>query len=123
MKRKLKPGEKCPLHGSTVCACHESRPPMKIYLVVRRVQDFTHPRGYRELCSPAELRRRKHALLAKDQTCWLCGKTFTDYNEIDLEHKEPKGMGGARRDDHRDNLALAHRECNLEKGSRRVSAG
>ena len=23
----------------------------------------------------------------------------------------------------RDNLALAHRECNLEKGSRRVSAG
>jgi hypothetical protein len=43
------------------------------------------------------------------------------YGEIELCHKEPKGMGGARRDDHTDNLTLACRICNRENGSRRPS--
>jgi hypothetical protein len=29
-------------------------------------------------------------------------------------------MNGARRDEHWDNLALAHHKCNSEKGSRRI---
>jgi hypothetical protein len=31
-------------------------------------------------------------------------------------------MGGARHDDHADNLTLGHRSCNLENGSRRPAA-
>jgi hypothetical protein len=39
------------------------------------------------------------------------------------EHKEPKGMGSAWRDDHPDNVQAAHRWCNLQKGSRRLHSG
>jgi hypothetical protein len=46
---------------------------------------------------------------------------FSEYSDIDLEHKEPKGFHGAFRDDHMTNLALAHRACNQEKGSKRVA--
>lgn len=90
---------------------------------VWRIDDPSHPRGYRELCSPAVLRKRKVRLVESriNPECWLCGEVFTDYNDIELEHKKPKGMNGARRDDHWDNLALAHSRCNSEKGSRRIS--
>ena len=48
---------------------------------------------------------------------------FTDYNEIVPDHIEPKGMGGAWRDDHPDNIQAVHRRCNLQKGSRRLRSG
>ena len=61
-------------------------------------------------------------VLMKDPVCWICGERFDDYGEVELEHKEPKGIGGGRRDDHRDNLALAHKRSNREKGSKRIIA-
>jgi hypothetical protein len=133
MRPNLKPGERCPLHRSMRCICHgpqETRPPRQHVGPVRRVEDPHHPHGYREICSPAELRRRKHRLIADDPRCWICVAAekpeeecrFQSYEEIDLEHKEPKGMNGARHDDHMTNLALAHRVCNSEKGSRRIRA-
>jgi hypothetical protein len=36
------------------------------------------------------------------------------------DHISPKGMGGAWRDDHPDNIQAAHWWCNGEKGSRRI---
>lgn len=117
----LKKGERCPLHnGSIRCECHGKVHCNGPFQSVRQIEDKFHPRGYRERCSPSELRRRKHVLMAADPSCWICKERFTTYSEIDLEHKEPKGMGGARHDDHMDNLALAHRKCNSEKGSRRI---
>lgn len=107
--KRLRKGERCPLHGKYACCGRSSKGSHSLVTrrgPVTRIEDSHHSRGYRELCTPSELRRRKHALLAKDPTCWLCGEKFTDYREIELEHKEPKGMGGARRDDHRDNLAI-----------------
>lgn len=53
--------------------------------------------------------------------CAICGRPFTDYGDVVPDHKGPKGMGGARRDDHPDNIQAAHRLCNSEKGSRRVA--
>ena len=129
MNHRLRKRELCPLHRSYYCPCHgqtkklreKSRPRV---LAVERIMDPHHPRGYREKCSPAELRRRKNVLILKAEghpACHLCGEEFTNYAEIELEHKEPKGMGGAWHDDHWDNLDLAHRSCNREKGSRRIA--
>jgi 5-methylcytosine-specific restriction endonuclease McrA len=39
------------------------------------------------------------------------------------DHIEPKGMGGAWRDDHPENIQAVHRRCNLQKGSRRFRPG
>lgn len=128
-KNWLKRGERCPLHkGSIRCECHGQAAIREPFQSVRRVDDKFHPRGYREQCSPSELRRRKHTMIQRGDGCWLCIEAekpeeqcrFTSYDEIDLEHREPKGMGGARRDDHWDNLALAHHACNMEKGSKRI---
>lgn len=43
---------------------------------------------------------------------------FTEYNDID--HRDPKGMGGAWRDDQPDNIQATHWWCNEEKGSTRA---
>ena len=43
--------------------------------------------------------------------------------QLIIESIEPKGMGGAWRDDSPDNVQAVHRRCNLQKGSRRLSPG
>jgi hypothetical protein len=130
MKNRLRKGELCLLHRSFYC-CGRGRPLKKekknrVYVGagVRRITDEFHPRGYRELCSNAELRRRKHALMARGELkCFYCGGDLRecDYADVELAHIEPKGMNGARHDSHMDNLALAHAACNQENGSRRVA--
>ena len=81
----------------------------------------TTPRGYRELRSPAEMRKLlNRKVIEQDGKCAICRSTFTDYSEIVPDHIEPKGMGGAWRDDHPDNVQAVHGRCNLEKGSRRL---
>jgi len=47
-------------------------------------------------------------------------RRVTDYNDIVPDHKNPKGMGGAWRDDHPDNIQATHWWCNEEKGSTRM---
>jgi len=39
--------------------------------------------------------------------------------EVVPDHKEPRGMGAARRDDHPENIVASCNPCNLDKGSRR----
>jgi hypothetical protein len=40
--------------------------------------------------------------------CAIRHEEFTDYNDIVPDHREPKGMGGAWRDDHPDNIQATH---------------
>ncbi len=119
---RLRKGERCPLHNSFYC-CGRSKPkPRKQSFrqtgPVIRVMDNSHPRGYREECSAAELRRRKNELIRQSVSCLYCTEPFTDYRQVELAHRNSKGMGGFKRDDHRDNLGLAHRWCNRKNGSR-----
>ena len=128
--KTLRKGEMCPLHRSFFCCGRVQvmpRSKKRVYsgAGVRRIEDEFHPRGYRELCSAAELRRRKHRLMSeKELICFYCHGDLrkAEYSEIDLCHLEPKGMGGARHDDHMDNLALGHHSCNLANGSKRPAA-
>lgn len=83
--------------------------PRLIRLGVQRVDDPHHPRGYRELRSPAEMRKLLNRKIRQQAgICAICHEEFTDYNDIVPDHKEPKGMGGAWRDDHPDNIQAIH---------------
>jgi len=92
-------------------------------VAVEIVEDPHSPGGFREVCSRRELRRRKHILMEKDPACFYCTGKFTNYEEVELIHKEPKGMGGATHDDSWENIALGHRRCNLLNGSKHTEAG
>ena len=122
---KLHRNEYCPIHRSLFCCGREqSRKERRFQLGVERVEDPHHPRGYRELRSPAEMRKLlNRKIVEQDGNCAICRTAFTDYNEIVPDHIEPKGMGGAWRDDHPDNIQAFHRRCNLQKGSRRLHPG
>lgn len=51
--------------------------------------------------------------------CVGCGLEIKTWEEFSLDHREPRGMGGARRDDSWSNLRPMHLAENLEKGSKR----
>ena len=55
---RLRPNEFCPIHRSTSCCGRQSVPKARILRPgVQRIEDPHHPRGYRELRSPAEMRK------------------------------------------------------------------
>jgi hypothetical protein len=88
---------------------------------VQRVEDPHHPRGYRELRSPAEMRKLlNRKIVEQGGKCAVCHKEFAHCADIVPDHRHPKGMGGAWRDDHPDNIQAAHWWCNSEKGSSRL---
>lgn len=74
------------------------------------------------MISEPERRRRKLKLCEKISDCFYCHEPLESFSDTDLSHIEPKGMNGARRDDHWDNLTLAHRRCNNLNGSKRPAA-
>jgi hypothetical protein len=118
---KLRRKEFCPIHHSLSC-CGRGRPSKerRLSLGIRRVDDAHHPRGYRELRSPAEMRKLLNRKITEQNgKCAICHKEFTEFSDIVPDHKYPKGMGGAWRDDHPDNIQAAHWWCNGEKGSTR----
>jgi hypothetical protein len=100
---RLRPNEVCPVHSSTSCCGRELLPKPKLIRVgIQRVEDPHHPRGYRELRSPAEMRKLLNRKIRQQAgICAICHEEFTDHNDIVPDHKNPKGMGGAWRDDHR----------------------
>jgi len=59
-------------------------------------------------------------IVEQDRICPICHEEFIDYNDIVPDHKHPKGMGEAWRDDHPDNIQAVHYWCNTEKGSSRI---
>src|SRR5664279_5495579 len=55
---KLRRNEYCPIHRSLFCCGREqARKERRLRLGVQRIEDPHHPRGYRELRSPAEMRK------------------------------------------------------------------
>jgi 5-methylcytosine-specific restriction endonuclease McrA len=122
MSNRLRSRELCPLHHSYFCPCHAggSRVALgRFQVAVEIIEDPRSVRGFREICSAHELRRRKHILLERHPFCYYCKKKFTLYAEVELAHLIPKGMNGCFRDDAMENLALAHMTCNRENGSKR----
>jgi 5-methylcytosine-specific restriction endonuclease McrA len=122
---KLRRNEFCPIHRSLFCCGREQvRKERRFQLGVQRIEDERHPRGYRERRSPGEMRKLlNRKIVEQEGKCAICSNAFTDYNEIVPDHIEPKGMGGAWRDDHPENIQAVHRRCNLQKGSRRLRPG
>jgi len=64
--------------------------------------------------------RRKYWRDHQKIFCVGCGKEIKDWNDFTFDHKEPRGMGAARRDDSMKNLRPMHSKCNTEKGSKRI---
>jgi len=72
------------------------------------------------------LRRNEYCPVHNSLTCCgrelfpekACEKEFSDYYDVVPDYKNPKGMGGAGRVDHPDNIQATHWWCNEEKGSR-----
>jgi hypothetical protein len=138
---KLQRGEFCIVHRSLFCCGREMTQkakrrfglkerkagahwvPVPGQWGVSRMDDPHHPRGYRERRDAKAMRMLLNAkIVEQDRRCAICGELFDDYRQIVAEHKEPKGMGGARRDDHPDNIQAAHQyPCNLTKGSKRIA--
>jgi hypothetical protein len=119
----LRISEVCPIHKSISCCGREVIPKVKqIKIGVQRIEDPHHPRGYRELRSPAEIKKLlNRKIVEQNGICAICEEPFTDYSDVVPDHKEPKGMGGAWRDDHPDNIQATHWWCNDEKGSSRLT--
>ena len=86
----------CPIHRSLSCCGREPLPkPKLIRLGVQRIEDLHHPRGYRELRSPAEMRKLMNRKMVEQKNLRpICDEEFTSYGGIVPDHKEPKGMGG-----------------------------
>lgn len=55
--------------------------------------------------SPAEMKKLlKRKIVEQENICPICVDQFTDYNDVVPDHIQPKGIGGAWRDDHPDNI-------------------
>jgi hypothetical protein len=124
MNNRLRKREKCPVHPKNpyFCECHgpkkqKFRRQTEIKGPVTRINMPEHPRGYIEVCSESELRRRKHEKIREQKSLCACGcqQEFTDYRDAELDHIDAKKMGGGFRDEHRDNLRVLKRACHQVK--------
>jgi hypothetical protein len=65
---------------------------------------------------PAEMPKlMNRKVLQQGGICAICHEEFSDYNDIVPDHKIPKGMDGAWRDDNLDNVQATHWWCNDER--------
>ena len=118
---RLKPKEKCPLHGKVDC-CGRSemvryaqpKHELKYRMVEPGVREY--PDG-RQVCSQSALKRRKDRLIMQSPICAACGETFADYGQIELAHRIGKGAGGHKHDSRFSNICLLHALANRMQGS------
>jgi hypothetical protein len=85
---KLRRNEYCPIHRSRFCCGREQRRKEATRRFgVQRIEDPHHPRGFRELRSPAEMRKLlNRKIVEQDRKCAICHEEFTDYGDIVLDH-------------------------------------
>jgi hypothetical protein len=84
---RLRTNEYCPIHQSRSCCGREQVQPAPklVRMGVQRIEDPHHPRGYRELRSPAEMRKLlKRKVVEQNGMCGICHQPFTDYNDVVL---------------------------------------
>jgi hypothetical protein len=107
---RLRSNEWRPIDKSVSCCGREFLPrPKLVRLEVQRVEDPHHPRGHRELRSPAEMRKlMDRKIQEQGGKCTICREEFTNYNDVVPDHINPKAMGGAFRDDHPSNIQATH---------------
>jgi hypothetical protein len=81
---RLRQNEMCPIHKSVSCCGRELiAKPKLIRLGVQRIENSHHPRGYRELRSPAEMRKLlKRKIVEQNGICAICLEEFTNYNDV-----------------------------------------
>lgn len=128
---RLKRHQLCPIHRKRDC-CGRAPQMVKrgpytskwetVRPGIRRVRDeyADHPDGYRYRLSKSEMEKVLIRKVEEQQgLCSICVKELTDMNDVVPDHKSPKGMGGARRDDRAENIGAAHSICNLKKASQR----
>ena len=135
---KLRSNQKCPLPGhGFICACRDASRKARtegtcwnkkgskwetVRPGVRRLKDdhADHEDGYRYKLSPSAMRQLlDQKIREQNGLCSIGGEPLTDYNDVVADHKQPRGLGGARRDDRSENIGTACARHNLEKGSRR----
>ena len=85
---RLRRNEYCPIHKSNSCCGREQTPhARRLQPGIRRIEDPHHPRGYRELRSPAEMRKLlNRKIVEQDRKCAICHEEFTDYNDVVPDH-------------------------------------
>ena len=80
--------------------------------------------GGREVCQNTAAgkreyaRRREVAWALQGGFCGRCARPIAP-QDATLDHIQPRGMGGSRRDDRMENLQMLCFLCNLWKGSKR----
>lgn len=141
----LRKNERCPIHKSFFCCGREgaNRSGTKAWQRAKRIDfnarstrkgwkqiaagvweitDEHHSRGFRHRRSPSAMRVLVKQKVEEQHGCCAgpCGKPFQDIREAVPDHIEPRGMGGARRDDHPDNIRATCVDCNNDKGSKRI---
>lgn len=120
---RLSKSAMCPIHRSRFCCGREQKSKFtrrtEIRGPVTRVDDPTNPRGYIEVCTPAEIKRRLMEKLRVSNECGICHKPIDDFRDAVPDHITPR-PAGCKKDSHRDNLQPAHSACNIEKGSKRI---
>ena len=81
---KLRRNEFCPIHRSLFCCGREqARRQRRLRLGVQRIEDPHHPRGYRELRSPGEMRKLLNRKIAEQNgKCAICHEEFSEYGDI-----------------------------------------
>ena len=117
---RLRRKQLCPIHRSLFCCGREAIPREKRQrqMGIRRIGDPLHARGYREIRSNAEMRKLlDKKIVAQNDECGICKVRFTNYSDVVPDLIYPRGMGGAWRDDHPENIQAVHWWCNGEKGS------
>jgi hypothetical protein len=123
----------CPIHHRFDCCGRTPKKSLekkkgwtKVGPGLYRIEDPTHPRGYRERRSDSAMRDLVDRKIVEQEQCCPseemggCGKPFEDRRDVVPDHIDPRGAGGAFRDDHPSNIQAMHSECNRRKGSRRV---
>ena len=80
----------------------------------REVCDLKQKKGMDEY-----LRRKRVNWEKQNRICPLCGLRLC-WKDATVDHKVPRGMGAAHRDDRLDATQSVHSLCNSQKGSRRI---
>jgi hypothetical protein len=118
---RLRRNQICPIHRSFSYCGREVVQKSKAVrqLGVRPFEEPLHPGGYREVRFNGEMRKLlDRKIVSQRGKCGICGAEFTDYSDAVPDHISPRGMGGAWRDDHPENIQAVHWWCNGKRDPR-----